>query len=98
MDNAIINKLKKEIENFSHTPVVETSGVVTRAADGIAEIEGLGKAVMSEMVRFEVGSKKDLKDSLGADADIFGVILNLEEDSVKAIILGEYPRGLFVSY
>jgi F-type H+-transporting ATPase subunit alpha len=89
MDNAIINKLKKEIENFSHTPVVETSGVVTRAADGIAEIEGLGKAVMSEMVRFEVGSKKDLKDSLGADADIFGVILNLEEDSVKAIILGD---------
>lgn len=92
MDNAIIAKLKKEIEHFSHTPTVETSGVVTKASDGIAEIDGLTNASMAEMVRFEEVGGKELKDSLGKESDLFGVILNLEEDSVKAIILGDSAR------
>lgn len=88
MDNTIVEKLKKEIAGFTDTPKVEVAGRVIKAADGVAEIEGLSGAVMSEMVRFEVGSGKKLADALG-HGDVFGVILNLEEDSVKAVILGD---------
>ncbi len=88
MEHTIVEKLKKEIAGFSHEPKTEVAGRVIKAADGIAEIEGLSGAVMSEMVRFEVGSGKELKDALG-HGDVFGVILNLEEDVVKAVILGD---------
>ena len=91
MEHTIVEKLKKEIEKFSHKAEVETSGVVVKAADGIAEIDGLRGAVMSEMLRFEVDSGKKLADSIGAE-DVFGVVLNLEEDSVKAVILGDASK------
>lgn len=88
MNHAIIEKLKKEIENFSHEAKVETAGVVVKAADGIAEVEGLIGAVMSEMVRFDRAAGKKLKDAIDTE-DVFGVILNLEEDIVKVIVLGD---------
>lgn len=88
MDNTIVEKLKKEIAAFTHEPTVEVAGRVTKAADGIAEIEGLSGAVMSEMVRFETRSGKTLADAIG-HGDVFGVLLNLEEDVAKAVILGD---------
>lgn len=91
MEHGIIEKLKKEIEKFEHNPKVEVAGTVVSAADGVAEIEGLRGAVMSEMVRFEVGGKKKLADALSAE-DVFGVVLNLEEDVVKVIVLGDAER------
>lgn len=91
MEHGIIEKLKKEIEKFEHAPAVETAGTVVSAADGVAEIEGLRGAVMSEMVRFEVGGKKKLAEALSLE-DVFGVVLNLEEDVVKVIVLGDAER------
>jgi len=46
-------------------------------------------AVMSEMVRFDVAHGKALEDALGGPTEVFGVVLNLEEESVRAIILGD---------
>jgi F-type H+/Na+-transporting ATPase subunit alpha len=91
MEHAIIEKLKKEIEKFGHEPKVENAGTVVSAADGVANVEGLRSAVMSEMVRFETATGKDLKDALGSEV-LFGVVLNLEEDMVKVIVLGDAAR------
>ncbi len=92
MDISIIERLKKEIESFSpHGEPAET-GIVRKVGDGIVEIEGLDNAGMAEMVRFDESSVSDVKGAISHEDTLFGVILNLEEDSVKAIILGESSR------
>ena len=89
--NNLIEQFKKEIENFSPSaePAEKNVGTVVRVGDGVAEIEGLQGAVMSEMVRFDTTHGKTLEGALAAAEDVFGVILNLEEESVRAIILGD---------
>lgn len=84
-----IEQFKKEIENFTPSARAQDTGTVLRVGDGIAEIEGLEGAVMSEMVRFDVSHGKNLKGALSGPSEVFGVILNLEEESVRAIILGD---------
>jgi len=53
MDTLIIEKIQKEIEKFEKTATTEKVGRVIRVGDGVAEIEGLEKAIMSEMVLFD---------------------------------------------
>src|ERR1043166_10155282 len=84
-----IEQFKKEIENFTPSPRRQGGGVVSRVGDGVAEIEGLPKAKMSEMLRFDLAHGKALKDAAGEGTEVFGVVLNLEEESVRAIILGD---------
>src|SRR3989344_957132 len=84
-----IEQFKKEIETFSPSPRAKNTGTVVRVGDGVAEIEGLPNAVMSEMLRFDVAHGKELRDALDAPTEVFGVVLNLEEESVRAIILGD---------
>ncbi len=83
-----IEQFKKEIEGFIPTERPKNGGVVLRVGDGVAEIEGLEGAAMSEMVKFEVSHGKQLKDAIQT-RDVFGVVLNLEETSVRVIILGD---------
>ena len=83
-----IEQFKKEIEGFTPTTRPAQSGVVLRVGDGVAEIEGLRGAVMSEMVRFDTAHGKKLEGAIGT-SEIYGVVLNLEEESVRAIILGD---------
>ncbi len=83
-----IEQFKKEIETFTPTPRATNTGLVMRVGDGVAEIEGLEGAVMSEMVRFVTAGKKPLEKAIET-TDVFGVVLNLEEESVRAIILGD---------
>ena len=72
--------IKSKIENFElHTEVANT-GSVLEIGDGIARIYGLRNAMASELVVFEDG-----KDTLG-------IVLNLEEDNVGVVILGEYTQ------
>ncbi|MFA6098230.1 MAG: F0F1 ATP synthase subunit alpha [Patescibacteria group bacterium] len=70
----IIEQLKKQITDFKTATVKEKVGTVESIGDGIARISGLSEAMASEMLEFP-GNK-------------FGVALNLDEDSVGAIILG----------
>jgi F-type H+-transporting ATPase subunit alpha len=76
--NQIIESLKREIENFSTTVQVEKIGRVVEIFDGIARISGLSDVKSSEMVTFPNGE--------------VGVVLNLEEDLVGVIILGEFSK------
>lgn len=84
-----IEQFKKEIAAFEPTKKGVGSGVVLRVGDGVAEIEGLEGARMSEMIRFETTGGKKLNEALEHANDVFGVVLNLEEESVRAIILGD---------
>lgn len=77
--NHILDLLKKELQQLSTDPVVDQVGTVLDVGDGIARIDGLSKVQMAEMLDFPDG--------------IQGVVLNLEEDSVGAIILGD-PSGI----
>jgi len=70
----IVEQLKKQIEGFQSESVVEKVGEVIEVGDGVARISGLFDLMASEMVEFPNGE--------------IGVALNLEEDRVGAMILG----------
>jgi F-type H+/Na+-transporting ATPase subunit alpha len=78
----IVELLKKQIEGFKAETKSEKVGRVVEVGDGIARISGLSDAMASEMLEFE--SK--------AGQPVLGVALNLEEDQVGAMILGEYEK------
>ncbi len=88
----IVEKLKKQIAGHATKAGLEKVGVVVTAADGIAEVDGLDGVMMSEMVLFETSEGKSLKDSLEESSLLLGMALNLEEDSVKVVILGDARR------
>ena len=92
MSTNIVEKLKQEIAGLSAETKTERVGVVSAVSDGIVEIEGLVGAKMMEMVAFDVSSEKNLKDTLEDTSELYGLVLNLEEDSVKAVILGDSAR------
>lgn len=84
-----IDSFIKEIENFTPAPHDPEVGVVTRVSDGVVEIDGLAKATMSEMLRFNTAHGKPLEKALKERQEIFGIVLNLEEGVVRAILLGD---------
>ncbi len=75
----VIDQLRKQIEGFSSTANEESVGKVIAIGDGIAKISGLREALMSEMLEFSASNGER----------VYGVALNLEEDTVGAIILGD---------
>jgi F-type H+/Na+-transporting ATPase subunit alpha len=89
MSTAIIDRIKKEIENLNTVAAPEEMGVVVAVGDGIAEIEGLARAQMMEMVVFETKEGAALADALKQEDVLLGLVLNLEEDMVKVVVLGE---------
>jgi F-type H+-transporting ATPase subunit alpha len=68
--------IRQQIESFDVDLHVDEVGTVLEVGDGIARVHGLEKAMASERVEFENGA--------------FGLALNLEEDSVGVVILGDY--------
>jgi len=77
--NAIVNELKKHIESFEKNVQVEEVGTVLEVKDGIALISGLEKCQAQEMLEFPGG--------------VMGIALNLEEETVGSVILGDF-RGI----
>jgi F-type H+-transporting ATPase subunit alpha len=72
----ISSLIKERIANFkSEIEVVDVGSVIT-VGDGIARIHGLEKAMQGELIEFQNG--------------VMGMVLNLEEDNVGAVILGPY--------
>ena len=94
MSSPIIDRIKKEIEALdtsSETAIAEV-GTVVGVGDGIAEITGLAGAEMMEMVVFDDSEGKPLEEVLKDERVLYGLILNLEEDTVKVVVLGESAR------
>lgn len=92
MSTPIIERIKNEIENLDTTAQPEEFGTVISVGDGIAEIDGLRTAQMMEMVVFSDIEEKSLQEVLNSQDALYGLILNLEEDSVKVVVLGESHR------
>ena len=70
--------IKSKIADFDAPVVTAQSGVITALADGIAQIYGLEGAMAGELLEFPKG--------------VSGMALNLEEDLVRAIIMGQYSE------
>ena len=68
--------LREQIENYQESVTLEEIGSVISVGDGIARVHGLEKVMMGEMLEFP--------------HEVFGIALNLEEDQVGAVLLGEY--------
>ena len=90
--DTIIERLKKEIQELNLTPTGEEVGHVLSVGDGIAEIGGLSGSEMSGMVVFDDHDGKTLKEATESGEPVVGVLLNLEEHAVKAIVLGDISR------
>jgi F-type H+-transporting ATPase subunit alpha len=70
----IISIIKASIESFDTTAETRNVGTVVEVGDGIAQVYGLEDALSSELLEFPGG--------------VFGMALNLEEETVGAVILG----------
>jgi F-type H+/Na+-transporting ATPase subunit alpha len=70
--------LREQIENYQQTVAVEEVGSVISIGDGIARIHGLDRCMAGEMLDFS--------------HDVYGIALNLEEDQVGAVLLGDYTQ------
>jgi F-type H+-transporting ATPase subunit alpha len=71
----IIEQFKKQLEGLEVSPEMEEIGEVTEVKDGVVKISGLKGVENFEMVEFE-------------EANVMGLVLNLEEYEVGAVILG----------
>ncbi len=89
MSTTIIDRIKKEIEQLDTTAQPENVGVVIAVGDGVAEIECLSDAQMMEMVSFDTSDGVPLATALDERKALMGLVLNLEEDTVKVVVLGE---------
>ncbi|HZW24999.1 MAG TPA: F0F1 ATP synthase subunit alpha [Gallionella sp.] len=74
----ISNLIRSRIENFEALTQARTEGTVVSVTDGIVRVHGLSDVMQGEMLEFP--------------GNTFGLALNLERDSVGAVILGEYEH------
>ena len=70
----ISSVIKEQIQKYSAELDVSNIGTVIQVADGIARIHGLEKAMQGELLEFP--------------GEVYGMVLNLEEDNVGAVLLG----------
>ncbi len=83
----IVEQLKSKITKFQPEAKIEQVGIVLEVGDGVARITGLNQAVSMEMLEF---STPQSGAGSGSSAPIFGVALNLEENLIGCVILGDY--------
>jgi F-type H+-transporting ATPase subunit alpha len=72
----ITETIRSRLEGWQPTVAKETVGYVTSIADGVARVEGLPKAMASELLEFPRG--------------LLGVVLNIDVDDLGVVFLGEY--------
>ncbi|WP_338833535.1 ATP synthase subunit alpha [Moorella humiferrea] len=74
----ITSILKNQIEQYQLEVEVADTGIITQVGDGIARIYGLERAMAGELLEFP--------------GNVYGMVLNLEEDNVGAVVLGPYTH------
>ncbi len=92
MSKEIIERIKKEIASLKSAAVTTEIGIVSTVGDGVAAIDGLRSAQMMEMVLFSSDDGASLESLLSQTDTLYGLVLNLEEDSVKVVILGDASK------
>jgi F-type H+/Na+-transporting ATPase subunit alpha len=76
--NEITELLRQQIENYEQRIQVDEVGTIITLGDGIARVHGLDKVMAGELIEFPHG--------------IMGLAMNLDEDQVGAVVLGEYSE------
>ena len=76
--NEITELLRQQIENYEQRIQVDEVGTIVTLGDGIARVHGLDKVMAGELIDFPHG--------------ISGLAMNLDEDQVGAVILGDYSE------
>ena len=76
--SSIVEQIEKEIANYEAGVVKKNVGRIVSIADGVAKLEGLSDVMYNEMIDFGNG--------------VTALALNLEEDSVGCVILGDYSK------
>ncbi len=79
----IASALKRQIEGFERGVEVSEEGTILSVGDGIARVYGLSNCMAIELLELPHG--------------VFGMALNLEEDSVGVVLLGEFNRIMILS-
>src|SRR5437879_13184401 len=74
----IAQLLRQQIENYESKIAVDEVGTVISLGDGIARLHGLDKVMAGELLSFPHG--------------LAGIAMNLEEDQVGAVLLGDYTE------
>src|SRR6202044_3224690 len=74
----ITELLRQQIENFQQRIQVDEVGTVISLGDGIARVHGLDKVMAGELIEFP--------------HDVAGLAMNLDEDQVGAVLLGDYTE------
>src|SRR5512146_2431541 len=72
----ITKLIREQIENYESKIAVDEVGTVISLGDGIARLHGLDKVMAGELLEFPHG--------------VSGIAMNLEEDQVGCVLLGEY--------
>ena len=72
----ISNLIKQRIQDLDAGATAKNEGTIVKVSDGIVQIHGLEDTMYGEMIEFE--------------GEIYGMALNLERDSVGAVVLGDY--------
>ncbi len=78
----LVKSLQKQLEGWQADVKEESIGQIIEIGDAIATVSGLTDAMASEMLEFETSSGKK----------IYGMVLNLEENSIGAVIFGEFEE------
>jgi F-type H+-transporting ATPase subunit alpha len=91
-DQLLIERLQKELASWKGEHDVAEVGTVATVGDGIVEIEGLKDAMLAEMVEFDTTAGLTVEDATKDATKLFGLLLNLEEETVKAAVLGDTRR------
>ena len=74
----ISSVIKEQIKNYAAKLETSEVGTVIQVADGIARVHGLEKAMQGELLEFP--------------GEVFGMVMNLEEDNVGAVLLGDHKN------
>ncbi|MCH6257667.1 F0F1 ATP synthase subunit alpha [Puniceicoccaceae bacterium K14] len=73
--SSVIEQIEQQIANLQTKAVKSNTGKIVQVADGVAKVDGLSEVMYNEMIEFPGGA--------------IGIALNLEEDEVGVVILGE---------
>src|SRR5437764_13324289 len=74
----ITKLIREQIENYESKIAVDEVGTIISLGDGIARVHGLDKVMAGELISFPHG--------------VAGIAMNLEEDQVGAVLLGDYTE------
>ena len=76
--SSVVEQIQSEINKLTTNTQKSNVGVITSLADGVAHVEGLSGVMFNEMVEFP--------------NNVFGIALNLEEDEVGVVVMGDMSR------